>query len=705
MTSASTTQERLHSLDAVRGFALLAGVVLHAAMSFLPGFAATGWPISDNSPSVPLGVSFFVIHMFRMTTFFLIAGYFGRMLFHRIGARAFVRNRSLRIIVPLVVGWIVVFPMIAASFVWAVNKRGAATPDPLPIPPAPMLAFPLTHLWFLYVLVLMYAVTLAARAIFVRAIDPNATVRAAIDRVVTALVTARVAFALMAVPLAAALYLTPEWRAWFGITTPDQSLIPNIPASVAFGTAFSIGWILQRQRDLLNVWRRDWALYLIAAVAMTATCLWRIGLVPVFTAAPRDQATLIYAVCYALGTWSWTFGIIGAALRFFDHDSQVRRYLADASYWIYIIHLPLLFLLQAAVMDLPLHWSLKFPLLLGVAMAVLLGSYHVMARYTFIGEVLNGKRHRRSANTSSPAEPVAFRDASTALATLTGVRVSYGKIVALDGLSLEVRPGELLAVLGPNGAGKSTAISLLLGLQEPDAGSAVLFGRSPALVEARYGVGVMMQEAALSPELRVREHIDLVCHYYPSPMSVDEAMALTHTTSLADRPYGKLSGGQKRQVQFAIAVCGRPALLFLDEPTVGLDVQAREVLWAILRQLVAQGTSVVLTTHYLEEAEALADRVAVLAKGKLIASGSVDDMRALVDRKRIRCVTTVSADDVRSWPGVASAVLEGKYLQVVATDADAVVRRLLVADATACDLEVQRAGLAEAFAELTQEAA
>lgn len=128
-----SSNERLHSLDAVRGFALLAGVVLHAAMAFLPGFAATGWPITDNSPSVPLGVTFFVIHMFRMTTFFVIAGYFGHMLFHRLGARAFVRNRSLRIVVPLIVGWMVVFPAIAASFAWAVSRStsGVSLPTEL----------------------------------------------------------------------------------------------------------------------------------------------------------------------------------------------------------------------------------------------------------------------------------------------------------------------------------------------------------------------------------------------------------------------------------------------------------------------------------------------------------------------------------------------------------------------------------------------
>jgi ABC-type multidrug transport system ATPase subunit len=415
-----------------------------------------------------------------------------------------------------------------------------------------------------------------------------------------------------------------------------------------------------------------------------------------------------------VSVWCWTFAVLGIGLRFFAGASAVRRYLADASYWIYLAHLPVVFWLQFAVKDLPWHWSVKFALIMTVALAVLFASYHFLVRYTLIGETLNGPRQRRSRSglDTLNAEPERSDPgsripdpASHSLASLSDVRKRYDKTLALDGLSLEVRHGELLAVLGPNGAGKSTAISLMLGLQEPDSGSARLFGLVPDRLEARTHIGVMMQEASLAPELRVRELIDLTTSYYPTPFSVDETMALTHTTALADRPYAKLSAGQKRQVQFALAVCGKPALLFLDEPTVGLDVHARETLWATLRHLVAQGSSIVLTTHYLEEAEALADRVAVLAKGRLIASGSVDQMRALVARKRIRCTTVLAPDQVRTWPGVTSATFDGDYLQIVATDADAVVRRLLATDAHARDLEVQRAGLAEAFTELTQEAA
>jgi ABC-2 type transport system ATP-binding protein len=289
------------------------------------------------------------------------------------------------------------------------------------------------------------------------------------------------------------------------------------------------------------------------------------------------------------------------------------------------------------------------------------------------------------------------------LAELSGVSKRFGSVVALDGIDLQVRPGELLAVLGPNGAGKSTAISLLLGLQQADTGAARLFGLSPLLLEARRRVGVMMQEVALSPELRVREQIELVASYYPDPLSPDAAMEMTHTTSFGKRPYGKLSNGQKRQVLFAMAVVGRPRLLFLDEPTVGLDLPAREMMWAKLRQLVHDGASIVLTTHYLEEAEALADRVVVLAKGRVIASGTVREMRAIVGHKRIACSTSLSAEVVAAWPGVQSVRREHGRLQITASNADVVVKRLFAADGDFQDLEVHSAGLAEAFTELTQE--
>ena len=289
------------------------------------------------------------------------------------------------------------------------------------------------------------------------------------------------------------------------------------------------------------------------------------------------------------------------------------------------------------------------------------------------------------------------------LAELAGVTKRFDNVLALDELSLEVRRGELLAVLGPNGAGKTTAISLLLGLHQPDRGSARLFGQAPQSIDARRHIGVMLQEAALAPDLRVREQIDMVAAYYPDPLPADAVLELTGTAPLGRRPYGKLSSGQKRQVQFAMALVGRPQLLFLDEPTVGLDLAAREMVWTGLWRLIDEGCSIVLTTHYLEEAEALADRVAVIAKGRLIATGTVEEMRALVVRKRISCRTSLLAEEVAAWPDVQTVARDQHGLHITASNTENVVRHLLAADDDLEGLEVQSAGLAEAFTELTKE--
>jgi len=294
---------------------------------------------------------------------------------------------------------------------------------------------------------------------------------------------------------------------------------------------------------------------------------------------------------------------------------------------------------------------------------------------------------------------------SGSCAELVAVRKRFGTITALDGVDLDVRSGELLALLGPNGAGKSTAIGLLLGLSDPDTGEVRLFGQSPHTLEARRGVGVMLQSAGLPDTLKVGELLAQTRSYYPDPLSAAECAATAGIGDLLGRRYGKLSGGQQRRVQFALAICGRPRLLFLDEPTVGLDVEARQALWASMRSLVASGCAVLLTTHYLEEAESLADRVAVLGRGRIIADGSVREIRARVAQRRIRCVSTLAPETISAWPEVRSICRDGDRLEIVTNSAETVVRQLLWEDKRLSELEVERAGLAEAFIEITQEAA
>ena len=290
------------------------------------------------------------------------------------------------------------------------------------------------------------------------------------------------------------------------------------------------------------------------------------------------------------------------------------------------------------------------------------------------------------------------------IARLDGAIKRYGRLTALDGADLQLHRGELLALLGPNGAGKTTAIALLLGLIRADAGRVELFGQDPQRIEARRRIGVMLQNAELPPTLRVGELLRLTASYSPAPRALAESAELAGVADLLGRPYAKLSGGQQRRVQFALALCGRPELLFLDEPTVGMDIEARQKLWAAIRQLVAEGCSVLLTTHYLEEAEALADRVCVMSRGRMIHEGTVEELRARVALKRVRCLSTLPTDTVRGWPEVSEVRRENERLHIAAAEAETVVRRLLDADPLLRELEVQRAGLAEAFTELTRDA-
>jgi ABC-type multidrug transport system ATPase subunit/peptidoglycan/LPS O-acetylase OafA/YrhL len=701
-------RERLHSLDAVRAFALLLGVVFHAGFSFLPGMIPGLWAIVDTSPSTEISVLLFTSHIFRMSLFFFIAGFFARMLLQRHGTRGFWIDRGKRIALPLVVGWMVLFPAIATVWVWGLSKTFPDGPPPLPanLPPPPPAAFPLTHLWFLYYLLVIYAIVMTTRAAILT-LDRQGRIQRTLDRTVRGLVYSGTAPLALGLPLAVALYVRPNWVMWFGIPTPDQSLLPQSASLIGYGIAMAFGWLTHRQSDLLDVWGRQWHGYLVCAVVATVVCLWIVGLAPSLTTDTARRG--LYAIVYVVGIWTWIFAILGLAVRYLSEESAIRRYVADSSYWIYLVHLPVVAAFQVLVGHHPWHWSVKFPLILAASFALLFASYHLLVRFTLIGAVLNGRRvlrRRAAASTEVPANtPASPASDDTCLAELQAVHKRYGKTVALAGLDLQVRRGELVAVLGPNGAGKSTAIGLLLGLIQPEDGAVRLLGRSPLDVESRRSIGVMMQDVALPLTLRVREQVALAASYYPAPLTADEALALTGTQSLAGRRYGALSAGQKRQAQFAIAVCGRPQLLFLDEPTVGLDVQAREAMWGVMRQLVAQGSSIVLTTHYLEEAEALADRVVVLANGRVIATGTVAEIRSIVGRKRVTCVSDLPIDEIRSWDGVVDVVRESHRLLITSTDAESVVRRLLTADAELRELEVRQAGLNEAFTQLTKEAA
>jgi ABC-type multidrug transport system ATPase subunit/peptidoglycan/LPS O-acetylase OafA/YrhL len=708
-------QNRFHSLDAVRAFALLLGVAFHASMAFVPGMIPGLWATVDTRPSFALGQLFFVSHIFRMSLFFVMAGFFARMLYMRSGLRGFWANRLKRIAVPLIVGWCLMFPAYMVVQAWGMRQVfGDHAPVVSAMAHLPAGFFPFMHFWFLYALLLLYPTVLVLRRVFL-AIDRNGKLLAAVDRAATLLLATPAALVaapvVLGAPLGLTLFLREAWVYWGGIPAQDVTYIPQLTVLVGFGTAMLVGWLLHRRTDLLELSAKRWVGHLVIALAATVYCSFVAGPKFVIIPPPMDGAKALFAASYVVALWSWIFAIIGLAVRYLSGESAIRRYVADSSYWIYIVHLPVVAALDVVVRNWNMHWALKFGFVLAVGYGVLFVSYHFLVRPTFIGAWLNGRKYPRRKPTSPAVAHAPALQAITGgggvgtVASLEGVTRRYGKVVALDGVDLWLSRGELVALLGANGAGKTSAIALWLGLAEPDAGRATLLGGSPLDIDRRRGIGVMMQDVTLSNGMRVRELVAQAASYYPNPMSVAEAMETAHITALASRVYDKLSGGQKRQVQFALAICGRPSVLFLDEPTVGMDIAAREHLWAATRKFRESGCSILLTTHYLEEAEALADRVIVLAKGRAVASGSVDDMRAVVGRRLIRCESALSADDLARWPGVISASRATGRLVITTADVEGVLRRLLTNDLNVANLEVQQAGLAEAFVELTKEAA
>jgi ABC-2 type transport system ATP-binding protein len=287
------------------------------------------------------------------------------------------------------------------------------------------------------------------------------------------------------------------------------------------------------------------------------------------------------------------------------------------------------------------------------------------------------------------------------VAELKGVTKRYGSVTALADVTLALEAGQVTAILGPNGAGKTTTVKLLLGLTQPTQGTVRLFGTDPRSLAARQRTGVMLQISKVPESLKVREHVELFCSYYPTPMGVGAALAAAGLTALADRKYGALSGGERQRVLFALAICGNPDLLFLDEPTVGLDVESRRSFWQEVRRLSRAGRSIVLTTHYLEEADALADRIVMVNRGAIVADGPPHVVKGLAAARRIRCVSTLPIERIRPLPGVQSVRQDGASLEILTSDADALARRLIELDAALSGLEITGAGLEEAFLTLT----
>lgn len=388
-TGMSAPTERLHGLDAVRGYALLLGVVFHATASFLDPQI---WPVRDDHPSAGLGGLFFALHTFRMTTFFLIAGFFAHMTFQKRGLRGFVVDRLKRIALPLVVFWPLALGGILLAAGYGVYVATGVFPTkPPPAPPQHWGDIPLGHLWFLYTLLWLYVALVGFRTLAAR-LDRSGRLHAGTDRLVRGLAQTPAAPLLLALPVVLAFLATPSWLVWFGVAGPDSNLVPNLPAATQYLVAFGFGWALHRQPQLMEIWARRWPLNLALSAALIGGLLIWLGPQPVIRPQAPGAVRLAEAAAYGVAMWATALAAIGLSLRFLSGHSPARRYIADSSYWIYLIHLPIVIALQAWVSRFGWPWEAKFAAILGIGFAVMFASYELLVRHTVLGGWLNGRR-------------------------------------------------------------------------------------------------------------------------------------------------------------------------------------------------------------------------------------------------------------------------------------------------------------------------
>jgi ABC-2 type transport system ATP-binding protein len=285
---------------------------------------------------------------------------------------------------------------------------------------------------------------------------------------------------------------------------------------------------------------------------------------------------------------------------------------------------------------------------------------------------------------------------------LTGVSKTFGAVRAVDGIDLSIAPGETVALLGPNGAGKSTTINMMLGLLEPTSGKIEMFGSSPQRAVRDGHVGAMLQDAGFVPNATVREMVDLARAVYPKPLPTDEVLRIADLTDIAGRRLDKLSGGQSQRARFAFALAGNPDLLMLDEPTSAMDVASRQAFWAAMRAYAAGGKTILFATHYLEEADDFADRIIVVAGGRIIADGTGAEIKKVVGGRTVSFgLQGAGSADLGGLPGVNAIEIRGDRAFLRSDDSDATVRALVSSGRPFADLEIAGAGLEEAFLALT----
>jgi ABC-2 type transport system ATP-binding protein len=279
---------------------------------------------------------------------------------------------------------------------------------------------------------------------------------------------------------------------------------------------------------------------------------------------------------------------------------------------------------------------------------------------------------------------------------------SYGDVRAVDGLDLTIAPGETVALLGPNGAGKSTTLDMVLGLQRPDSGRVSLFGMAPAEAVAVGAVGGMLQVGSPVEHMRVGELVELLASYYPHSLAVAEVLEMTGLEELADRWASKLSAGQMQRVRFAGALVGDPDLIVLDEPTAGVDVKGRIEFWQSMRSVAIRGKTTIFATHYLEEADAYADRIVLMSRGRIVADGPATEIRARAGSRTIRATLPgVDIAELEALPGVIGAERHGDAVTLTCSDADTAAGALFAAFRGVRDIEIRAESLEQAFLDLT----
>lgn len=397
---------RYHSLDALRAAALLLGIFFHAAESFCPD--RWSWAVVDPQAHWIFAAFQHTLHSFRMEVFFLIAGFFAHLVYHRRGFRAFVKHRTQRILVPFVVGWVVLYPVMILIWIWGRMEMGR--PDLLGLPPGLeglttfqvwighfitgaflKQGFSLLHLWFLYYLLLLYACTLAGRRLWARVDRSHQGVRM-IDRGIAWVLGVRWPVALLALVTAPVLALMGGW-----VRTPNGSLVPDIPVLLAYGLFFGLGWMIHRQIHLLSHLRRGWGFNLTIGLALAAVTFFGrdiAGYLDPYGQFPR-AIHLLFQLLYATMMWALVFGFSGLFMTFCREESRCWRYIADSSYWLYLVHLILVVPLQIAVSETAWHWSVKYIVINLIAFPILFLSYNYLVRNTFIGAQLNGRRYAR----------------------------------------------------------------------------------------------------------------------------------------------------------------------------------------------------------------------------------------------------------------------------------------------------------------------